>query len=121
MALKRSPYSFLESFYKSTRPIEPESPMHFILLKNPYVLGGGESKKFGNILLNWKKLLIANSEGALTIIGAISFPCLIPLAALVVWSRVYPLVKVKLNQKHAIVILALWNIRNPTNDIVAKE
>lgn len=54
-------------------------------------MGGGSSIKPGNIILNWRKLLIDGAESVLTIMGAASIPWMIPLAGIVVWNSVYSL------------------------------
>ena len=71
-------------------------------------MGGGRSNKPGNILLNWKKLLVNGSESILTIVGANAVPWLIPLAALIVWDKIYSASTIEISERHATLIWTLW-------------
>lgn len=83
----------------------------------PGGVGGGRSLKPGNIWLNWKKLLIVGSESILTIAGAASVPWLIPLAGLVVWNKVWSLLTIEIDERHAAVIWTLWKNRDKEDRI----
>ncbi|WP_320052485.1 hypothetical protein [uncultured Acetobacteroides sp.] len=76
----------------------------------------GSSIKPGNIVLDMKKLLINSAEIGLTIAGVISTPYLIPLAALVVWNKVWSNVKIDLDENHAMTIMLMWENRDTTNN-----
>src|SRR5438093_1186359 len=57
--------------------------------------GGGESRKSGNIMLNWRKLFELAPEATLAGGAAVETPWLIPFAALYVWMRLWKASEVK--------------------------
>jgi hypothetical protein len=112
-------------FEKFTRITNPEVTSPEIDTKNYLIklnslsgIGGGSTYKLGNIVLNWKKLLVTSSESILTIAGAVAAPYLIPLAALVIWNKVWSLLDIKISENHAIVVAALWSYRNVDTNVV---
>ena len=88
-----------------------------ILMMRPSGVGGGSSIKPGNIWLDWKKLLIDGSESILTIAGVIAMPWLIPLAGLVIWNKVWSLLTIKIDERHAVVIWSMWKNKDNENHI----
>lgn len=105
----------VDSFCVITPP-ETDDRMYIITIKSGGI-GGGRSLKPGNIWLNWKKLLIDGSESILTIVGSASVPWLIPLAGLVVWNKVWSLLTIEIDERHAAVIWTLWKNRDKENRI----
>lgn len=95
------------NYFTNITPSEIEVSYSF-LTTSKGGLGGGTSIKPGNILLNWKKLLVDGSESILVIFGAIAAPWLIPLAALVVWDKIYSMSTIEISERHAILINTLW-------------
>lgn len=83
----------------------------------PGGMGGGTSKKAGNVLLDWKELFVICSDSALTLAGAVSIPLLIPLAALVVWNKFYSLTNIQITERTAAVIWTMWKNRDAKNCI----
>jgi len=71
-------------------------------------IGGGTSNKPGNILLNWKKLLVNASESILAIGGATAIPWLIPFAALVVFKKIYLISTIEISERAAALIWTMW-------------
>jgi hypothetical protein len=104
----------LQHFAEIEPPVE-EYFIQLITLQTDSGVGGGNTIKPGNIFLSWKKLFLDGVEHYLTIAGAIATPYLIPLAALIVWNKVWALRKVEISENHAIVLSALWDIRNDKN------
>jgi len=104
-------------------------PMIYLLTLKPGGLGGARSSKPGNIWLNWRRLLIDGAESILTIVGAAAVPWLIPLAGLVVWNKLWSLLSIKIDERHAAVIWSMWKNRDEKNciendkilDLVNKE
>jgi|YelNatPaOPRAMG01_1025707.scaffolds.fasta_scaffold92010_3 hypothetical protein len=98
--------SIINSF-SDVRPPEMVFEMELVTIRQ-IGMGGGSSIKPGNIIFNWRKLLIEGAESILTIMGAASIPWMIPLAGLVVWNRVYSLLKIEINERHAAVLWVMW-------------
>jgi hypothetical protein len=109
-----------QHFVEIEPPFE-EQFINLITLNADSGVGGGNTIKPGNIFLNWKKLLLDGVEHYLTIAGAIATPYLIPFAALVVWNKVWSLRKIEISENHAIVLSALWDIRNDKNIVDASN
>jgi len=117
----------IDHFCEITPP-EIDTTIYLLTIK-PGGLGGARSSKLGNIRLNWKKLLIDGSEIILTISGAVVSPWLIPLAGLVVWNKVWSLLSIDIDERHAAVIWTMWKNRDDENciendkvlDLVNKE
>lgn len=84
-------------------------------------LGGGRSSKASNILLNWRRLLIDGAESILCIAGAIAVPWLIPLAGLVIWDRVWSLLNIDIDERHAVVIWTMWKNRDKERRIADEK
>lgn len=97
-------------------PPEIDTRMELVTMR-PGGMGGGRSLKPGNIWLNWRRLLIDGAESILTVVGAISIPWLIPLAGLVVWNKVWSSSSIEIDERHAVIIWAMWNNRDEENCI----
>jgi hypothetical protein len=89
--------------------------MEMIVLGSGSGIGGGRSKKAGNVILNWRKLLSDVPENLLTVAGVAMSHYLIPLAALAVWNKVRGVMGVNLNESQAIVIASLWDLKDNNN------
>jgi hypothetical protein len=112
-------------------PVIPENDdrpvLHNVILKGP--IRRGRSLKPGNIRLNWKKLLLDGSEAILTIVGVVAIPWLILLAGLIIWNKVYSLLNIEIEERHAGVIWTMWKNKDKDNcigndvilDLVNKE
>ena len=96
-------------------PPEIDTTIHFVTMK--HWSRGAKSSKPGNIWLNWRKLLIEGAESILTITGVVSFPWLTPLAGLIVWNKVWSLLNIKIDERHAVVIWVMWHNRDEENCI----
>lgn len=104
----------IENFANVTPP-EIDTTIYLITMN--HWSRGARSSKPGNILLNWRKLLIDGAESILTITGAVSVPWLIPLAGLIVWNKVWSLLNIKIDERHAVVIWVMWHNRDEENCI----
>ena len=101
-------------------PFSIETSSRSIFME-PGGMGGGTSKKTGNILLDWRELFVICSDSVLTIVGAVSIPLLIPLAALVVWNKYYSLTSIQITERTAAVIWTMWKNRDIENCIRAEK
>ena len=112
----------LKNFMEIKAPEDPEEEqeetqyaLELITVASLSGLGGGNSIKPGNILINWKKFFVEGLEQYLSVAGAIEHPYMIILAAIVIWSKVKGLQKIHIDQNHALVLTALWEKRNDIN------
>ncbi len=71
-------------------------------------MGGGSSRKPGNIWLNWRKLLIDGIDSIILAAGVIENSLLIPLAAILIWNKLWSEAKIEIDERHAVVIYAMW-------------
>ena len=96
----------------------PEVSVRFdFMAMRPGGQGGGMIRKPGNILLNWRRLLMAVSESTLAGFGVAQQPWLIPFAALVIWNTLWSTLEIKIDERHAAVIWALWLLRDESNKV----
>lgn len=110
----------IDHFCEITPP-EIVDEKYFLTNIKPGGIGGAKSSKPGNILLNWRKLLINGSESILTIAGVIAVPWLIPLAGLIIWDKICSLSNIKIDERHAAVIWTMWHNRDKENCIKKSE
>ena len=108
----------IEKFTDITPP-EIDITIHLITME--HWSRGARSSKPGNIWLNWRKLLIDGAESILTITGAAIVPWLIPLAGLIVWNKVWSLLNIEIDERHAVVIWVMWRNRDKENCIKERE
>ena len=95
--------------------------MHYHKITMMHWPKGARSLKLGNIWLNWRRLLIDGAESILTITGATSIPWLIPLAGLIIWNKVWSLLNIEMDERHAVVIWVMWSNRDKENCIEEKR
>lgn len=105
------------SFVELTPPTEPEIQLHLLTMR-PSGVGGGQSRKPGNIYLHWKKLFDVFPDVTIAVAGATASPYwLIPFIALYVWNKLWCGSAETLTENEASVIFALWKHRNNENRI----
>ena len=104
------------SFVTVTAPLLP--PVVFKLMTiSELGRGGGDTRKPGNVTMNWRKLLELVPDVTLAGAGAAGSPWLIPFAALYVWMKLWNAAKVSLEEEDAFVVYSLWLHRNGENKI----
>jgi hypothetical protein len=84
------------------------------------------SRKPGNIVLNWRKLIDLVPDTALAGLGAATgstavLPWAIPLAGLYIWNKVWRAAEEKLTEVEASIVLALWKNRNPDHKVIEAD
>jgi hypothetical protein len=106
----------VEAFAKITAPKEPSPFADFTTL---YVgeRPRGESRKPGNIILNWHKLIEFVPDATLAAAAAKDMTWLIPFAALYIWLKLWRAAKEDLTDVEATVIFAFWKYKDATNKI----
>ena len=102
-----------DSCIQLSAPMYPKPTMSSRLIKlNSMGQNGGKSRKPGNIILNWRKLIQIVPDGTIIAAGATGPTWLLPFIALHIWNKLYTGSKIDLDQKHAVTIYALWMNRN---------
>jgi len=88
-------YQLIDSFITITPPQNPPLLVHYITIAR---LGqaGGESRKPGNIILNWKRLFELVPDITIAGAGATEAQWLIPFAALYIWMKLWNVTSVNL-------------------------
>lgn len=97
----------LEACVRLTPP-EAGSELVFLITADRYGRGGGRTTKPGNLRINIGQVVIAVAGGTLTVMGAMSVPWTLPLAALVLWNEFYSKATVEIGEFDASVIWAMW-------------
>nr|WP_319570033.1 hypothetical protein [uncultured Draconibacterium sp.] len=113
----------IERFCKIKAPeiIFPEQESHMDFFTIHSAENKVSSIKAGNIVLNMKKLLIDSAEIGLTIAGVVATPYLIPLAALLIWNKVWSNIKIDLGENQAIAIKLMWENRNIKDNTIEES
>lgn len=115
----------VEAFSRVTPPEEPEISIGLITIESLYSSPKAESRKPGNIVLNWRKLIDIVPDVSLAGLGAATLP-IAPawsavLAGLYVWNKIWRGSVEEFNDAEAITVLALWRNRNAENRIIEDE
>jgi hypothetical protein len=71
-------------------------------------LGGGDSVKPGNIRLDMRRLLVAGGQTVRDIAGTVKLPWLLPMTALILWDRIWSLLRITITDKEACVVWIMW-------------
>lgn len=107
----------LNAFVRLSPPVEPEQYTHLI------TIGGtgysrGVSRKPGNLLLSWRKLMDLVPDIGVASAGIAGAPIwLTALIGLYVWNKVWRGTEEKLSELEATTIIALWDKRGGRKEI----
>lgn len=115
----------VEAFARVTPPEEPEITIGLITISSLHNAPSAQSRKPGNVVLNWRKLIDIVPDVSLAGLGAATLP-IAPawstvLAGLYVWNKIWKGSAEDFSQSEAIAILALWKNRNGKNKIAEDE
>ena len=94
--------------------------LHHVSLFEHGGVGGGTSRKPGNIRLNVERLFLAISKGAFSAVGVSHTPWLVPFAALILWDEYKSCTKALLSENDASVLYAMWMHRDD-DDLIQKS
>jgi hypothetical protein len=115
----------LAAFANVTPPQEPEVTFDLITISSPYSAPKAQSRKPGNVLLNWRKLIDIVPDISLAGLGAATLPVApawsAVLAGLYIWNKVWRGSTEDFSDAEAMVILALWKHRDSSNKISESE
>jgi hypothetical protein len=70
---------------------------------------GGQTRKPGNIVLNWRRFIQDSADLVLTGAGATTTPWLIPLAALSIFNKLWSHSSIDLTREQATCLYAMWH------------
>jgi len=97
----------IDSFCSMSPPLDPPIVIEMITLSSAG-RRGGQTRKPGNIILNWRNLLRESPDLVLTGAGVATTPWLIPLAALSIFNKLWTNSKIDLTREHASCLFAMW-------------
>lgn len=111
----------VDAFARVTPPEEPKVTIGLITISSLYGAPKASSRKPGNVLLNWRKLLDIVPDVSLAGLGAATLPVApqiaVALAGLYIWNKVWRGAVEEFSDVEAVTILALWEHRNDKNKI----
>ena len=116
----RQTQQLIGTFVTITPPLLPPVVLKLLTISE-LGQGGGDTRKPGNITLNWRKLLELVPDVTLAGAGAAGSPWLIPFAALYVWMRLWNAASVSLEEEDAFIVYSLWIHRNGENKISEED
>jgi hypothetical protein len=110
----------LGAFVELTPPEKPEYVFHLITMNS--FAQDAESRKPGNLFLNWRKLIDIVPDTTIAAAGATAAPAwLLPFIALYVWNKLWCGAKETLTKDEATIIMALWKHRSGKSTIGEDE
>jgi hypothetical protein len=125
MLSERERRRLVDAFASVTPPQEPEVTIGLITISSLYDAPKASSRKPGNVLLNWRKLLDIVPDVSLAGLGAATLPVApqvaVALAGLYIWNKVWRGAVEEFSDVEAVTILALWEHRNEKNKISEQE
>lgn|GEM_PF-2246436 len=107
-------------FVDITAPIVELAPIQFLTLRSGGI-GGGSTRKPGNVRLNLGSLLRAIASGSLTIAGALTAQWMLVVAALLTWDALKSCLQLDISEDHACVIWAIWNDQDENNTVAKSD
>lgn len=111
----------LAAFSRVTPPEEPETTIGLVTISSLYRTPKAESRKPGNVVLNWQKLIDIVPDISLAGLGAATLPVSPVIASLLaglyVWNKLWRGSVEEFSDVEAVTILALWQNRNSENKI----
>lgn len=115
----------VNAFARVTPPEAPEFTIGLITINSLYDSPKARSRKPGNVVLNWRKLLDIVPDVSLAGLGAATLPVApqvaIALAGLYIWNKVWRGAVEEFSDIEAVTILALWKHRSDKNKITEPE
>jgi len=104
-------------FAQLTPPQEPEMVFELMTIHSSG-RSGGHSRKPGNLLLNWSKLIDIVPDITLASAGALTLPpWIVPFLGLYVWNKIRRGIEEPLSDVEATIILTFWKNKNSENRI----
>jgi hypothetical protein len=115
----------VNAFARITPPEAPEFTIGLITINSLFDSPKARSRKPGNLVLNWKKLLEIVPDVSLAGLGAASLPVApqvaIVLVGLYIWNKVWRGAVEEFSDIEAVTMLALWKHRNDKCKIAEAE
>ncbi|SEO71931.1 hypothetical protein [Pseudomonas sp. ok266] len=115
----------VDAFASITPPEAPEFTIGLITINSLFDAPKARSRKPGNLVLNWRKLLDIVPDVSLAGLGAASLPVApqvaVVLVGLYIWSKVWRGAVEEFSDIEAVTMLALWKHRNDKCKIAEPE
>ena len=84
-------------------------------------VGEEDSRKPGNLTLNWSSALELTTGAALTIVGLAAVPLLLPLAALNISAVAWKATAKDISPEHALALVTMWQHRDGQDSIAEDD
>ncbi|MFJ7005818.1 hypothetical protein [Pseudomonas putida] len=118
-------HRLVSAFAFLTPPEAPDRSIGFITINSLYNSSKARSRKPGNLVLNWRKLVDIVPDVSLASLGATSLPVApqvaIILVGLYIWNKVWRGATEDFSDIEAVTIHALWEHRNQENKVTEPE
>jgi hypothetical protein len=100
----------------------PQDPPNIVEMITVHSMGarGGRSRKPGNVLVNFRKLVEDFGDIGLAVGAGAADYRLVPLAAMAIWSKVWKQSAIDLSEDEASLVYAMWLGRDDAN-LVSRE
>lgn len=108
--------NLIGSFVTLTAPLDSPTLIRFLTIAE-LGRGGGNSRKPGNITLNWSNVFELVPDITLAGASTVGVPWLLPFAALYIWMKLWKSSEVNLAEEDAFVVYSLWIHRDERNKI----
>jgi hypothetical protein len=108
--------SIIDRFCRMSPPLDPPMTISLITIGHGG-RGGGQTRKPGNLSLNWKRLSGEFADVVINVAGAVAVPWLIPFAALSLWNKILIHATIELTKEQAASICAMWHRCDEKNKI----
>lgn len=103
-------------FANVTPPYSEPLRVEMVTLR-PGGRGGGTSAKPGNVVLNFRKLVVAIGSGVLTVAGTMAVPWTLLIGALLTWERLWSSAEIAITEEQACVLWSIWQTRDERNTV----
>jgi hypothetical protein len=111
--------SLVNELVSLTPPTSSAPYVEMIVMKRDWTRGA-ESTKPGNLVVNFRRLIVGASGGVLAAVGVAGAPWLAPFAFIVLVDSLWAGASIKVSERHAALLWTMWEHRRGGNR-VAKD
>ncbi len=112
--------TIVERYCRLSPPLDPPFLTHLVTISHGGS-GGGDTRKPGNLSLNWKRLSGEFGDVVMNGAAAVAVHWLIPFAALSLWNKLWTHSSIELTKEQAASICAMWHRCDENNKITISK